>query len=39
MSDLFDEPEEATPLEPDEREGLLQTWITYRSLAGGSARW
>ena len=30
MIDLFDEPENATPLEPDEREGLLQTWITYR---------
>ena len=31
MSDLFDEPDDATPLEPDERDGLLQTWITYRS--------
>lgn len=31
MSDLFDEPDDATPLEPEEREGLLQTWITYRS--------
>lgn len=30
MSDLFDEPDEATPLEPEERKGLLQTWITYR---------
>jgi Fic-DOC domain mobile mystery protein B len=30
VSDLFDEPNDATPLEPDEREGLLQTWITYR---------
>ncbi|MCE2519788.1 MAG: mobile mystery protein B [Alphaproteobacteria bacterium] len=30
MSELFDEPADATPLEPDEREGLLQTWITYR---------
>lgn len=30
MSDLFDEPNDATPLEPEEREGLLQTWITYR---------
>ncbi len=30
MSDLFDEPDDATPLEPEEREGLLQTWITYR---------
>ncbi len=31
MSDLFDEPDDATPLEPEERDGLLQTWITYRS--------
>lgn len=30
MSDLFDEPVDATPLEPEEKEGLLQTWITYR---------
>ncbi len=30
LSELFDEPADATPLEPDEREGLLQTWITYR---------
>lgn len=31
MTDLFQEPEDATPLEPEEREGLLQTWITHRS--------
>ncbi len=31
MSDLFDEPDDATPLEPEERDDLLQTWITYRS--------
>ena len=31
MSGLFDEPDAATPLEPEERGGLLQTWITYRS--------
>jgi Fic-DOC domain mobile mystery protein B len=31
VSDLFDEPDDATPLEPEERDGLLQTWITYRS--------
>ena len=31
VSDLFEEPEDATPLEPEEREGLLPTWITYRS--------
>lgn len=30
MTDLFQEPEGATPLEPHEREGLLQTWITHR---------
>lgn len=30
MSDLTDEPDGATPLTPEEREGLLQTWITYR---------
>ncbi len=30
MSDLFDEPDDATPLAPEERDGLLQTWITYR---------
>jgi len=30
MKDLFQEPEDATPLEPQEREGLLQTWITHR---------
>lgn len=31
MTDLFEEPDDATPLEPEEREGLLQTWITHRS--------
>lgn len=31
MTDLFHEPDDATPLEPEEREGLLQTWITHRS--------
>ena len=30
LSDFFDAPADATPLEPEEREGLLQTWITYR---------
>ena len=30
LNDLFDEPADATPLEPGAREGLLQTWITYR---------
>jgi len=30
MTDLFQEPADATPLEPNEREGLLQTWITHR---------
>jgi len=31
MTDLFQEPEDATPLAPAEREGLLQSWITSRS--------
>lgn len=31
VTDLFQEPEDATPLEPEEREGLLQSWITHRS--------
>ncbi len=31
MSELFNEPDDATPLGPEERDGLLQTWITYRS--------
>jgi len=30
MSDLFQEPDDATPLMPEEREQLLQTWITHR---------
>jgi Fic-DOC domain mobile mystery protein B len=30
MTDLFQEPDDATPLQPEEREGLLQTWITHR---------
>jgi fido (protein-threonine AMPylation protein) len=30
MTDLFQEPEDAPQLEPHEREGLLQTWITHR---------
>ncbi|MEW5964540.1 MAG: mobile mystery protein B [Pseudomonadota bacterium] len=30
MTDLFQEPDDATPLEPDERLGLKQTWITTR---------
>lgn len=30
MSDLFQAPDNATPLEPEEREGLLQSWITHR---------
>ncbi len=36
MSDLFDEPDDATPLEPEERDGLLQTWITYRGELNGA---
>ncbi|MCP4319454.1 MAG: mobile mystery protein B [Hyphomicrobiales bacterium] len=31
MTDLFQEPNDATPLAPEEREGLLQSWITYRA--------
>ncbi len=30
MSGLFQEPEEATPLEPEEREGLIPSWVTHR---------
>jgi Fic-DOC domain mobile mystery protein B len=30
MTDLFQEPEDATPLNPGQRDGLLQTWITRR---------
>jgi Fic-DOC domain mobile mystery protein B len=31
MTDLFQEPEDATPLDPNLRKDLLQTWITNRS--------
>ena len=31
MSDLFDEADDATLLEPDERTGLLPSWVTYRA--------
>ena len=31
MTDLFQEPEDATPLDPGLRNDLLQTWITSRS--------
>lgn len=31
MTDLFDERDDTTPLEPGEREGLLQTWIATRA--------
>jgi len=30
MTDLFQEPDDATPLAPEERDALLQTWITDR---------
>jgi hypothetical protein len=31
MTDLFQEPDGATPLDPEMRDGLLQTWITNRN--------
>jgi Fic-DOC domain mobile mystery protein B len=31
VTDLFQAPDDATPLEPGEREGLLQAWITTRA--------
>lgn len=31
MDDLFAQPEDGTPLTPEEREGLRQTWITTRA--------
>ncbi len=31
MIDIFQEPDGATPLAPEERDGLLQSWITDRS--------
>ena len=30
MTDIFQEPDDATPLAPEERDALLQTWITDR---------
>jgi Fic-DOC domain mobile mystery protein B len=30
VTDLFREPDDGTPLPPEEREGLLQSWITHR---------
>ena len=30
MTDLFEEPGDATPLEPEERAALRQSWITHR---------
>ena len=30
MTDLFDEDEGATPPDPDEREGLTVSWVTFR---------
>jgi Fic-DOC domain mobile mystery protein B len=30
VTDLFDGPHDATPLAGDEKEGLLQSWITHR---------
>ncbi len=31
MTEVFDEPEGATPLDPSEQEGLIPTWIVTRS--------
>src|SRR5258708_39726629 len=31
MSDLFQAPDDATPLDPGQRDGLLQSWITDRN--------
>jgi fido (protein-threonine AMPylation protein) len=31
MTDLFEEPEGATNISPEERDGLLQTWIANRA--------
>ena len=31
MSDVFAQPDDATPLDAEERKGLLQTWITTRA--------
>ncbi len=31
MNALFEEPNDATPLEPAEREGLIPSWVTQRS--------
>lgn len=31
MTDLFQEPDDATPLDPAQRDALLQTWITTRN--------
>ena len=31
MTDLFEEPDDATDLSPDDRKALLQTWITNRA--------
>jgi hypothetical protein len=30
MGDFFEEPDDATPILPEERGQLLQTWITHR---------
>jgi fido (protein-threonine AMPylation protein) len=31
VSDFFAQPDDATPLDAEEREGLAQTWITTRA--------
>lgn len=36
MTDLFDQPDGATPLDPDEQEGLLLSWVTTRADVNGA---
>jgi fido (protein-threonine AMPylation protein) len=31
MTDLFAQPDDATPLSAEEKEGLLPTWVTTRA--------
>ena len=38
VTDLFNEPDDATPLTPEEREGLRQNWITLRTALSTASR-